>query len=250
MTNGKKGAGKPLTWRTLWKKYYVWCNVVMMLLAIPLVILLLLFFIDLWTHHGATSVVPDVRGMMYDRAVERLDDAGLEVVISDSIDNPGNLVGGTVVEVIPKPGSVVKEGREVYVTIVAYNAHQVQITEPLANRDLKSVMNYLYNLGIDTTKIVVKRVPWMYPGSVVAVHTGNRTIDMGSRVAVNAKITIEYGVEDSEFLSGQSDYIVIDSLINAEPEPEEYPEAEPTEPSQPAPSTDPQPSNPTDPLYD
>lgn len=248
----KRNSGAPTSFSRIWKEYYVWCNILLMLVAIPVVIWILLFIIDLWTHHGETSTVPDVRGMMYDQAVERLDEENLDVVISDSIDNPGNLVGGTIVEIVPKPGSVVKKGREVYLTIVAYNPHQVQITEPLANRDLKSVMNYLYNLGIDTSKINVKRVPWMYPGSVVAVHTGNRTIDMGCRVAVNARITIEYGVEDDELLSGQSNYIVIDSLINAEPEPDTIdPDASAEEPAgQPKQPVDPTPANPSNPLYD
>lgn len=251
MESNNRNSGATSNWRMIWNKYYVCCNLLLMLVAIVAVTLAILFFMDLWTHHGDTSTVPDVRGMKYDQAVERLAECGLEVEISDSIANPGNLVGGTIVDVVPKAGSVVKNGREVYLTIVSYNAHQVQISEPLANRDLKSVMNYLYNLGIDTSKIVVKRVLWMYPGSVVAVHTGNKTIDMGSRVAVNAKITIEYGVEDDGLLSSQSDYIVIDSLINSEAEPEyvEQPASEPEyEPVvEPEPST---PSNPSNPLYD
>lgn len=205
--------------RSLWRRFPLTFNLLLMVVVIPLVVWLLLLFVDAWTHHGETSTVPDVRGMSFERALATLEEAGLDVVISDSIDNPGNLVGGTIIDIMPKPGSVVKGGREVYLTVVSYTPFEVTISEPLANRDLRSVMNYLRNLGFDTSKVVVKNVPWMYPGSVVAVHVGNRTLDIGSRLRVNERVTIELGVEDTLFLQSQPDFVIVDSLLNAPAKP-------------------------------
>ena len=246
MVKNNNSAGNAL--KQFWSKHPVISNFILMLVVIPIVCLLLLLFVDVWTHHGQTSVVPDVKGLGYETALEVLREADLDVVVSDSVDNPGNLKGGTIVEVIPKPGSVVKQGREVYLTIVAYNAHQVTITEPLANRDLKSVMNYLSNLGIDTSGITVKRVPWLYPGSVVAVHTGNRTLDVGSRVAVNARITVEYGVSDDMIDAYDNNFEATDTIYTESSEPDNVVPAIPENvtPEQPS-QTNPQPVNP---LYD
>lgn len=243
--------------RRAFRRSPIWCNLALMALAVIVAVWLLLTFVDLWTHHGATSVVPDVRGLSYEDAVAVLDEANLDVVIADSIDNNGrDMVGGTVVEVVPKAGAVVKRGREVYLTIVSYGAHQVKIGEPLANRDLRSVMTVLYNLGIDTSRVVIKKVPWIYPGSVIAVHTGDRTIDMGSTVAVNAPITIELGV-DGELLDAET-ALTPDTLV-AEPAPVvidgvEYdsPQSVPDEPAETPrkPETPAQPAQPSNTLYD
>lgn len=227
------------------RKSPVWCNIALMAIASLVAIWLLLEFIDVWTHHGSTSTVPDVKGLSFEEAVAVLDEANLDVVIADSVDNSGSMKGGTVTEVVPKPGSVVKRGREVYVTIIAYSAHKVQITEPLANRDLKSVMTVLSNLGIDTSRVTIKKVPWIYPGSVIAVHTGNRTIDMGSTVAVNAPIIIELGVDgemlDADTMSQYGDSLqgtanpVIDGVeydVNTTTIPDETSTETPSEPSQ------------------
>ena len=239
---------------SLWKRFPLTFNLLLMAVVIPLLVWLMLLFVDFWTHHGETATVPDVRGMSFERALTTLEEAGLDVVISDSIDNPGNLVGGTIIDIMPKPGSVVKGGREVYLTVVSYTPFEVTITEPLANRDLRSVMNYLRNLGFDTAKVLVKNVPWMYPGSVVAVHVGNRTLDIGSRLRVNERVTIELGVEDTLFMQSQPDFVIVDSLLNAS-EPASTPSYSSHSSgggsSEPAPEpVEPAPADPENPLYD
>lgn len=237
-------------WKRAWRKYPVWSNLALMLLSIVIVIWLLLLFVDVWTHHGDTAIVPDVRGLEYEEAVRVLEDADLDVVISDSIDNPGDKTGGMVVEVQPKAGSVVKGGREVYLTIIAYGTKRVTVTEPLANRDLRSVMTVLSNLGIDTAKVMVKRVPWIYPNSVVAVMSGGKTVDMGSSIAVNAPITIELGVEGDLIDAEAASLLQPDSLALTEPaaaSDTETPESKPEAPAKEEPT---QPAQPQNPLYD
>ena len=237
------------SFKKIWNKYPVWCNLLLMVVTIVVIGWLLLSFVDMWTHHGATSVVPDVKGMEYDQAVEVLADANLDVVVSDSVDNPGNLRGGTVMEVIPKPGSVVKKGREVYVTIVAYSARKVLISEPLANRDLKSVLTVLGNLGFDTSNVTIKRIPWLYPGSVIAVHANDATIDIGSQVPVNAHITIDLGIDES--LPDDYDYSALPDSLSADGPDNAEPLVEEPENQEPADLPDEEPvTTPSNPLYD
>lgn len=181
--------------RRMWRQYPVWCNVILMILSIVLVMWLLMLFIDLWTHHGENSTVPDIKGMSYDKAVETLRDADLDVVVMDSVDNDGTRQGGTIVEVVPKPGAVVKRGREVYVTIIAYSPHKVTIPEPMSGNDLTSVQLMLGNLGFNPANINVMRVP-SDNSAVISVYADGRVIDMGSTVPVNARIQIEVGYRE------------------------------------------------------
>ncbi len=191
-----------------YKRHIVLSNVVFIIITIPVLLWLGLLFIDLWTHHGATTVVPNVRDLSYDKACTVLDEADLTVVISDSIYDLKR-APGEVVDIFPKPGAIVKPGREVYLTIVSFSPQQVVFDVPVVDQSVKSAIAYLKNKGIKTVKIV--RVPSQYPDLVLSMKWNGKALSIGSKVPVTATITLEVGeLEVPVYESGDS----LDGAIN------------------------------------
>ncbi len=60
-------------------------NILLAFVAILMLIWFTLIFLDSWTHHGETSVVPDVKYMDYRKAISTLSDNNLEIEVNDSV---------------------------------------------------------------------------------------------------------------------------------------------------------------------
>lgn len=209
------------------KRHPILSTIILAFLAIVIFFFLALKFLDIWTHHGSTSRVPDVKGLTYDQACDVLDEADLEVVISDSIYDDSK-TPGSVVEVWPKPGATVKKGREVYLTIISFSPRQVVIDIPLTDISSRQAISYLNNRGI--TSIQILRVPSEYPDMVVAVKANGQYVTLGSRIPTNSTVTLEVGqVEEETFTSSSDDLdAVIDSLVNTiDSSEEDEPETDP-----------------------
>ena len=111
------------------KKIFI--HLALMIVAAIAIGWLAMLWLDSWTRHGETISVPAVRSLAYDRAVDMLTAEGLKGIVADSVyDN--RTQPGTVIEQNPKAGTIVKEGREVYLTINAFSPKMV--TLPLAIR--------------------------------------------------------------------------------------------------------------------
>lgn len=79
-------------------------------------LVLSMVFTAWYTRHGERIKVPQITGMPAENAEQVLDEAGLELIILDSVYNE-DLKPNTVVEQDPKADSDVKPGRKIYITI-------------------------------------------------------------------------------------------------------------------------------------
>lgn len=212
------------------KKWPLLSNVILAVLAIVAFVGFIHLFLNLWTHHGSTSIVPDVRNINYYEALDILDDADLDVVIADSIYDDTKRPG-EVVDIWPRPGAVVKAGREVYLTIVAFSPRQVVIDMPLTDISDRQAISYLQARGITSIQIV--HVLSEYPDVVVAAKCDGVPVTLGSRIPANSTVVLEVGatslvgVEDGEAtLNEDSDSLALSPPIEpiADDEPEEEPD--------------------------
>lgn len=148
-------------------------------------------FMNRWTMHGSTSVVPDIRNKTYNEARELLAANNLNIEINDSVYDR-DAAPGTVVESWPKAGAVVKEGRQVYVTITAFSPKQVTISMPLTgNVSSRQAMSYLRGIGI--TDIRLESVPSEFPDLVMGARYGDTPLSVGSVIPVTSTVTLEVG---------------------------------------------------------
>lgn len=194
------------TIRGFLKKHPIIANLIYMFVVLMILLWIVLLFLRLWTRHGETAIVPDVKHMSYEMAAAVLSANGLTIEINDSI-YERNLKPGTIVESWPKAGAVVKDGRPVYVTVTAFSTKQVTLSMPLTNVSERQAVSYLRGLGINDIRIVP--VPSLYPDLVVSARYGDTPITVGTVLPVTSSVTLEVG-------SGPAEEEAVDSLEDAE----------------------------------
>lgn len=208
--------------RIIDRKPIFW-NSVLAVLSLAALGFVTMLFLDVWTHHGSTAVVPEIKYLSYDDAVATLEDADLDVQISDSVymtDIPDTLLRrkpfpGMVLESWPKAGAVVKGGRAVYITIVAYSPKEVVIPAPVDNISSRQAISLLQSLGIRNVRIV--RVPSQYNDNVERALYNGKPIVVGTALPVTATVTLEVGQTYDEQLDAAPATPAVDSTAT-EPE--------------------------------
>ncbi len=168
---------------------------------------LAMLWLDVWTRHDSTISVPSVKSMTFDNAARMLADEGLVAVLTDSVYDKTTRPG-TVIEQNPKVGTVVKEGREVYLTINAFSPKMVTLPTltDISVRQAKSILE-----GLEIKNVVEKRVPSDFQDLVLGVYYKGRRLSPGARVPVNARIEIEVGEGVQESLGPDSDSIAAET---------------------------------------
>ena len=164
-------------------------------ILISLVTLVMLWgamiFLDYWTMHGSTAVVPQIKNMPYSEASVRLGANGLAIEINDSVYDR-DMPPGTVIESWPKAGAVVKQGRQVYVTVTAFSPKQVTISMPLSgNVSSRQAISYLRGIGI--SDIRMETVPSEFPDLVMGARYGDTPVNVGSVIPVTSTVTLSIG---------------------------------------------------------
>lgn len=216
----------------IWYKFPVFWNLLLIIAFLLLFGLSIPYFLDLWTHHGQVSKVPNIVGKSLGEAVKQLEAANLDVVVVDSVYRQ-DLAPGTVTDAMPSVNSVVKKGRPVYLTIKAFSPEKVTIDMILTDISYKQAEAYLKARGLQVER---RFVPSLYPDLVVSVKSNGRSLGLGSKVSVEDLIVLEVGnapestgdlnmdmamqaaLEAKEQESeGSDDYDVVESLIKEKP---------------------------------
>ncbi len=83
-------------------------------------------WLDIYTMHGESITVPDLRGLTKDRLTSFLENKHLEYKIVDSLYEDGK-APGSVLEQDPSPNSKVKENRTIYLTINSFQPSKVKM---------------------------------------------------------------------------------------------------------------------------
>lgn len=176
-------------------------HVGLMIIAAIVIGWLAMMWLDVWTRHDDTITVPSVKLMTYDGAERVLADEGLVALLSDSVYDKSTKPG-TVIEQNPKAGTVVKEGREIYLTINAISPKMVTLPTltDISVRQAKSILE-----GLEIKNVVEKRVPSDFKDLVLGVYFKGRRLLPGARVPVNAMLELEVGQGVSDLSTEESD---------------------------------------------
>lgn len=185
-------------------------NIGLMIITGVVIAWLAMLWLDKWTRHDDTIIVPSVKTYSYEKASQMLQEDGLLAILSDSVyDN--RTAPGTVIEQNPKGGTVVKEGREIYLTINALSPKMITLPSltDISLRQARSILE-----GLEIKRVIEKRVPSDFKDLVLAVRYKGNRLSPGARVPVNATLELEVG-------EGLSDIIEMDSISNEESVPAE-----------------------------
>jgi len=165
-------------------------------------------WLDYWTRHDSVITVPSVKSLSYPSASSLLKDNGLVSVLTDSVYDKSTRPG-TVIEQNPKAGTIVKEGREIYLTINAFSPKMVTLPSltDISVRQAKSILE-----GLEIRHVIEKRVPSDFKDLVLSVRYRGNRLSPGARVPVNASIELEVGEGIPEIMN---DSVYSDSLGHA-----------------------------------
>lgn len=184
-------ATSKFSFRDFYSKHPIICNILFIIATGGILLWGVLIFLDIWTFHGTTAVVPSIRHKSFAEAEAALSANKLAIEISDSIYDPA-YAPGTVIESWPKAGAIVKEGRQVYVTITAFSPKQVTISMPLTgNVSSRQAMSYLRGIGISDVR--VEHVPSEFVDLVVGARYGDTPLSVGSVIPINSTVTLSVG---------------------------------------------------------
>lgn len=167
----------------------VWGNLLAMLTVVVLLFVALLWWLNDYTHHGEGISVPDFNGMNYQGSVDKGDETGLIVLIGDSTYNK-RMPAGCVVAQKPEPGTKVKRGRIVYVTINSLTMPRVRIPDLVGNSSYRQAQARLKALEFKLTepKLIDGDKDWVY-----GLQCGGHNVEAGDMVAKESTLTLVIG---------------------------------------------------------
>ena len=188
------------------------------LLGLVLVSVLLLFAVltglKRYTQHGKAVEVPDVKGISVENAEPFFTDKNLNFAVIDSV-FIRNATPGSILETIPPVGSMVKQGRTIYLKIVTYQPQLIAIPD-VKDVSQRQSMAMLRSLGFEN--IDVKPVPGAYKDLVLGIESRGVAMETGQRIPANMPLTllVSFGSDDILLLENPIDSVEvsIDDLWN------------------------------------
>ncbi len=171
------------------KKHPILFNLLGVIIVFFLVWYSLYLLIDVFTLHGQEAKVPSVRNMSLENAIRKIEAAGFEWEISDSLFNEA-IKPGMVLEQEPKGNAMAKTTRVIYLTINAFNPKMVNLPI-LSDISCRDAVNRLTSMGFKY--VSVDTVPSADEGLVLAVKVNGHPITPGSKVSIKDQISIEVG---------------------------------------------------------
>lgn len=153
------------------------------------VIMVLLIWMNLYTRHGQARPVPDFYGMPLDKAMALAKKNKLRFQVIDSVYT--NLVPkGSVAEQNPKPGFKVKKGRNIIITINAFNPEMIAMPN-LINLPLRQASKVLESAGLEMGQRRYK--PDVSVNLVLEQIYRGRTINEGDSIQKGSVVDLVLG---------------------------------------------------------
>lgn len=173
------------------KKHPFLKNLTLAVCLVLIFIALAQVVLSIATRHGQAFDVPDFNGMTMAEAEEAAHPARLTLEIIDSLYLPTR-TGGTILEQNPSPGSKVKAGRRIFMTINAFNPRTAQIPY-VTGYSLRQAKNNLEIAGFEIERLIYQDN--IAVNNVLEERYNNQTITAGTRVMapVGAGIVLVVG---------------------------------------------------------
>ncbi|MBR1593263.1 MAG: PASTA domain-containing protein [Alloprevotella sp.] len=168
---------------------YLWGNCLGMLVLAALLMGGVAWFLEDYTHHGETIEIPNVVGKNV-RAVEsQFEQLGLKLEVVDT-GYIKTLPADIILQQTVKPGTVVKPGRSILVTVNAAHAQALALPDLADNSSYREAESKLKAMGFHLTapKYTSGDRDWVY-----GLEANGRPVRTGERIAVDVPITLVIG---------------------------------------------------------
>lgn len=146
--------------------------------------ILITFILRIYTKHGSSRAVPDVKGMTLSEAQNLIEDKGLNVQVSDSVYDK-SLPLGAVVDQDPKADAKVKKNRTIFLVMNASNPEMTKVPN-VVGVSIRQASAMLEGAGFETGTI--SYIPDIATNNVLAQKykgieiTENKLVPKGSKI--------------------------------------------------------------------
>ena len=171
------------------KSGYLWGNLLAMAVLVALLVLGVKYGLDIYTHHGESLTIPNVKHKAFKDAERILDDLGIIVVVSDT-GYVKTLPPDVVLEQSIEPGEHVKSGRIIYLTVNALRTPTITLPDIIDNSSLREAMAKLTAMGfkLGMPQFVPGEKDWVY-----AVLVNGKNVVTGDKISVEDSLVIQVG---------------------------------------------------------
>ena len=168
---------------------YLWGNLIAMVVVCVLIAFGVKLGLDVYTHHGETIEVPDVRRMSLADARAALADMMLEVEVSDTgyvKEQPADCI----LEQSPAPGTLVKSGHRIALVVNASNTPTLTLPDIVDNCSAREATAKLKAMGfrLGQPQLVEGEKDWVY-----GILVDGRERSAGERIAIDKMVVILVG---------------------------------------------------------
>lgn len=175
---------------------FFWLNLMAMVVVLVAVVYGTLAGLDVYTHHGESFEVPDVKNKQLAQARLLLQDKHMQGTVIDSTYVKG-LPNGVVLDQTPVGGARVKEGRKVYLVVSTDKVPLVKLPDLIDNSSVRQAAAKLKSMGFRLTE------PEYVPGEqdwVYGIKYLGKELRVGDAVPREALVTLcvgDTGIRDS-----------------------------------------------------
>ncbi len=169
------------------KKFYLHFLIALVLMLVLLWAVLL--SLDAFTRHGDVYIVPDFKGKTVQQLLDEQYDEFFDIQVIDSVYDKRNEKGSIIMQ-NPLPGAKVKQGRNIYLTIVAQNPEKVKMPN-LKNLSLRQAL-----VTLEASDLPVERleyVEYFARNAVVDQLVKGEPVEPDSEIAKGTPVTLEVG---------------------------------------------------------
>lgn len=153
-----------------------------------LLLVIMSFVLKIYTRHGKEYEVPNVVHRMLSEVENDGSMDKFEIVIMDSIYKEG-VAYGTILSQDPNPGSMVKKGRKIYLTIAASSGEIVQMCN-CRDLGLKSAVQALVDKGLKVGTILFRTSEFKSSPIVVEQRYKGQSIKPGTDIQSGERIDL------------------------------------------------------------
>lgn len=150
-------------------------NCLSMLGVMTGLLIVTLWWLKCYTHHGKSMQVPNYVGMSFRDAAKKARARDLGVAVSDSVYVPGKAPGEVLAQ-NPKADSRVKEGRTIYFTVTKNNPDLVTLPDLSGGDDYDLYSRKISRLGLKPRIAARLADPKLSPNTIVAIVYRGDTI--------------------------------------------------------------------------
>ncbi len=164
-------------------------NIILIGLVLYLLSWLGAFLLNVYTRHGESLTLPNLKGLSFEEVDKILSKKKLRYIITDTafIDD---MPKGSVVEQNPSPNTKVKEGRFIYITINSNSTIGVQMPN-LINSSLRFAETVLLSSGLKLGSVIYR--PDVAAGAVLDQLYRNQSIQPNIKIPKGASIDLVVG---------------------------------------------------------